>query len=263
MLTNCSAGKGVLDHEDCLKCALAQTNPCGYDYSTLKAMFLTSEFTERQSTIHVTDLTGCLRKSWYDKVDPSPEYVHEGLARFIGTAVHGALEDSDSLMDCELPLSYAGLVGKADVVYKDGRVVDFKTTRWLYTSKVPYGSHTIQVNIYAYLLKKMGRDVNQLQIQYIDMSGPTKCRKCKVPVRIIDGEYRCPKCNEMKPNAHLGTYLVDVPISEEADIEHFIEVRKGDLTAAIAMGLPPAKEAGYLCAYCSHVDKCQPGNYEE
>jgi CRISPR/Cas system-associated exonuclease Cas4 (RecB family) len=247
---------------ECLRCALARQNVCGYDYTLLRRMFAASEKEERRSEIHVTDLTGCLRRAYYDKTQPQPEYVHETLARWLGTAVHASAEGSDEHLDSELPLSFEGIVGKADVVYKDGLVLDFKTSRWLYPAKLPYGSHEAQLNLYAWLLRKQGREVNRLQIQYIDLSGPSKCRRCKVPVRMFQGpdgttEIKCPSCFQFVPGAHLGAVLVDIPLWGEREVEALVVERKETLEKALVFGTLPAAEAGYLCNYCSHREICE------
>ena len=206
MKINCSAGKGIMELDDCLSCALNGENLCGYDYALIKNMMNDEKKESRRAEIHVTDLTGCLRKAWYEKVSPQPEYIHETLARWLGVNFHQSVEGSDDVLDSELPLEDEGLVGTADIVYKDGRIVDLKQSRWIFPSKLPYGSHATQVNIYAHLLRKMGREVTKLQIQYVDASGPTKCRKCKVPVRVDDGILKCPNCGNIIANAHLERY---------------------------------------------------------
>ena len=259
----CSATNQEMDSGECLSCALQGSPPCGYDYSLLKALYSDSEKEDRRKEIHVTDLTGCLRKAYYDKREPSPERPHEMVTRWMGTAVHTCAEGSDAFLESELPVEHGSIVGRADIVYADGRVVDFKTTRWLYPEKLPYGSHALQVNIYAWLLRQMGRDVNRLQIQYIDMSGPTKCRKCKVPVRMFDGELKCPNCMQPVRGAHLGAVLVDVPLMEEAEIERLVTGRREQLELALALDDPPEREAGYLCNYCSHRETCRPELVDE
>ena len=141
--------------------------------------------------------------------------------------------------------------------YITNGVITHNSTRWLYPSKLPYGSHALQVNIYAWLLRKMGREVNQLQIQYIDMSGPTKCRKCRVSVRMFNGELKCPSCLQYVNGAHLGAVLVEVPLMEEREIEELVASRRDRLQLALALGEPPEREPGFLCAYCSHYEICQ------
>ena len=254
--------KGTLSTEDCISCALARENSCGYDYALLKSMFYGSD----RSGIHVTDLTGCLKKAYLDKEIPKPQWVHERLVLFIGTAMHGFLEEGDEYIDAELPLEAFGVRGTADVVYKaDGRVIDYKTTRWLNPSKLPYGSHELQVNIYAQLLRGMGREVSDLFIQYIDMSGPTKCRSCKLPVRPDEnGALACPKCGNEPRNAHLGAYLVEIWPQPLLELSELIMERKGALDIANDSGIWPDAEPGFLCAYCSHWEDgdCPEGERE-
>jgi len=260
MKIHCSGGKGELEHEACLACALSARGgqPCGYDYALLKAIFAGSQKEARRKEIHVTDLAGCLYRAYLDKTRHPAEYVHEILARWLGSAVHAHVEGSDEYLDSELPLAVDGLVGTADVVYQDGRVVDTKTTRWLYVHKLPYGSHELQLNLYAWMLRRLGRAVTRLQIQYIDLSGPTKCRKkgCGVPVRMFDGELRCPSCFGYVPGAHLGAALVEVPIWPEEDVERLVAERKNALEEALVFGRPPEREPGFLCAYCAHREYC-------
>ena len=92
MQITCSAEKGVLDTQKCLACSLAGENPCGYDYAVLENMFADSQHEARKNEIHVTDLTGCIRKAWYDKTQASAEYPHEMLTRWLGTKIHAAVE---------------------------------------------------------------------------------------------------------------------------------------------------------------------------
>jgi len=258
MKINCSGGKGVMELQDCFACALEGENICGYDYALIKEMMSDQDKEERRNSIHVTDLTGCLRRAYYDKKEPAAEYIHETLARWLGTNFHHAAENQDELFDSELLLSHNGIVGRSDLVYKNGRIVDYKFVRWMYVDRLPYGSHALQLNIYGYMLRKQGRPVTRLQVQYVDASGPTKCKKCKVPVRMYEGELKCPNCFQYIPNAHLGAYLCDIPIMSDEEVEANILHRKEELEASLALGMPPAREPGYLCAYCAHAQKCCP-----
>ena len=109
----------------------------------------------------------------------------------------------------------------------------------------------------------MGREVKQLQIQYIDMSGPSKCRACRLPVRMISGELKCPKCLKTPSSAHLGAVLCDVSLMTDAEVENVILGRKERLAASIEMGLMPEAEPGYLCSYCSaYQHQCFPEGEE-
>jgi CRISPR/Cas system-associated exonuclease Cas4 (RecB family) len=254
----CSDGLGERPKAECLACA-RNGAACGYDYVLLRKMF---EMANRTG-IHVSDLTGCLKLAYLKRTQPVAEYPHEMLARTLGTITHGFLEGSDVYLDAELDLDAMGILGRADVVYKDGRVLDLKTTRWIQVERLPYGSHALQVNIYAHLLRKMGREVKDLWIQYIDLSGPTKCRKCKVPVRPAGNSYACPKCGNAPYNAHLGAVKLQVPMMEAREIEGIIAARRDILDEALKAGLAPKAEPGFLCAYCGYRDLCSEAEIGE
>ena len=255
----CPVGKGTLAKDECLACALAADNTCGYDYTLLKSLYAGDQ--DRSKEIHVTDLTGCLLRSYLDKKEPQPEYVHEKLAKGLGVLFHKALEVQDEHVDAEVALAWDGIIGRADVVYKDGRLVDFKTSRWLYPSNLPYGSHALQVNIYAHLLRQMGREVKSMAIQYIDLSGPTKCRSCKTNVRMIEGVLACPKCGRSPTGAHLGAVLVEVAPMSKREIERYVASSVKELEQALKTGREPQAEPSYLCAYCAHA--CPAGIYQK
>ena len=149
----CSAGKGQMSAQDCLDCAFAQGHPpCNMDYGLLKAMYTNPD----RSDMHVTDLTSCLRKAWYGKRQPQPEYPHDMLARHVGTMFHATMEISDEIGQSEVPITYDDVYGTIDRTYIDGRIVDYKSTKYIYLDKLPYSSHDLQVNIYGYMRRKSG-----------------------------------------------------------------------------------------------------------
>jgi CRISPR/Cas system-associated exonuclease Cas4 (RecB family) len=250
----CDAGRGQVTKAACLKCALAQENACGFDFALLNALYNDKE----REGIHVTDLTGCLRQAYYNKTQAPLEYPHQMMARFLGTAVHKYIESyPHGSFDSELPLEGLGLVGTADIVYKDGRIVDFKTTRWLTLNKLPYGSHVQQLNIYAALLRTQGREVTSAAIQYVDMSGPSKCPTCKGPCAPgEDGVMICGRCGRTLANAHPGAALVEVQLDEPAMVTEWIQTRLKILEIALESNEVPDPEISYLCDYCPFAQEC-------
>jgi len=132
-----------------------------------------------------------------------------------------------------------------------------KSTRWLTPSKLPYGSHELQVNIYAEMLRQNGKDVRSAAIQYIDMSGPTKCRTCKVMyVPNGAGDLSCPKCGKSSNEAHTGAVLIEIPLRDPAEIQQLIEERRNKLLKALETGEMPDTEPSFLCEYCPFVEIC-------
>jgi CRISPR/Cas system-associated exonuclease Cas4 (RecB family) len=253
----CPVGNGTMQHEDCLACSLNIPPACGYSYTLLKGLYDQKE--DRSKEVHVTDVTGCLKKAYFDKVDPTPELVSDKLVRFLGVAVHAGMETQDENVACEIPINHMGIVGSTDIVYKDGTLLDLKTTRWMVPDRLPYGSHQLQVNIYAYLLKHLGREINRLFIQYVDMSGPTKCRKCNVTVEMVGEQLLCPKCLAAPRGAHLGAHLVEIPIMGEEEVEQIIEERVTILRGAMEGGAVPPADPSFLCGYCASISRCEEG----
>lgn len=238
--------KEPIDHETCLDCSLRlKQPPCGYGYRLLKAMF--STFQDRSREIHVTDITTCLLKAYLTKTEEKPEYVHHRLLMFLGIAVHKSVDVTDSHVLSEKPVRRGDLIGRVDAIYGDGDIEDVKTTRWLKPSNGPYGEHETQLNIYRLML---GSDKN-MRVQMIDLSGPTKCRSCKVPARLINGVTTCPVCGKEFPDGHLGATIVSVDTID--DIEELVDERVGILKAALDMGVPPKAEPGWICGYCPHT----------
>lgn len=252
----CSAGMGITTKGGCLECALKLENRCGFDYSVLNALYKDKE----RTGIHVTDLTGCLRQAYYTKVSGAIEYPHQMLTRFLGTGIHKHIEGFaiPEVYDSELPLEGLGLVGTADVVYKNGRLVDYKTTRWLKIDRLPYGSHVKQLNIYAAILRAQGREVTSAAIQYIDLSGPSKCTTCRGPVAPDDGGVMvCQRCGKTLPNAHPGVAIVEVGLEEDALIAEWIHTRLKILELSIEQDQTPEPEPSYLCDYCPFRSRCE------
>jgi CRISPR/Cas system-associated exonuclease Cas4 (RecB family) len=240
---------------ECFKCALAGANTCGYDYSLLLYLLIDGE----RTGIHVTDLTGCLRMAYYRLNTEVAEYPHEMLTRKLGTAVHAQLESEGDVFVSEKELNALGIVGKADVYYLSGRILDYKTTRWLTPSKLPYGSHEKQVNIYAALLREMGKLVTSAAIQYIDLSGPTKCRKCNRTYIPANGGLECPVCGASKEDAHLGAMIFEIELQPHEEVVDQIEERRDALLTALETRTEPERERSYLCDYCPFQDVCLTG----
>ncbi|HMN10992.1 MAG TPA: PD-(D/E)XK nuclease family protein [Bellilinea sp.] len=247
-----------ISEQTCLDCALRlKTPPCGFSYPLLKAMFNGQE--DRTEEIHVTDLTQCLLKAYYDKTDPEPEYVHLGMYKMLGKAVHAYMEQAvkdDPNIEAEVEISDAGIDGRIDAVMGDD-IIDFKTTGYIVENNLPYGNHAEQVNLYRQMAKKEGN----LYIQYVSMQGPPRCQKkngykpCNTPVVMQDGVVLCPKCGTISKQQHLGAKIVDIDV-ENVD---YMQERAEKLKAAMESGTPPDAEPGWLCSYCPHLKKCTVG----
>ena len=248
---------GVLPHEECLACAAAGENRCGFDYALLNFIYRNRE---SRPDIHVTDLTGCLLRSYWEKRTEVPRFAHEQMAVSLGSIVHGLLDEPSDVTENEFDLAKLGIKGRGDVYYPAlGRLVDFKTTRWLNPANLPYGSHILQVNIYAELMRRSDKPVESAAVQYIDLSGPTKCRACKLPLRPEPDGLRCPNCSQPAKNSHLGAVLYEVDLLSSEEITEMIVQRRDALVLAQEMDSPPDAEPSFLCNYCSFIDMCSEG----
>lgn len=251
----CSGGlyDEPIEDNECLSCAIehAGTQPCGYSYQLIRALLSSDESEKRASEVHVTDLVSCLKKAYLNKTDPRPMYLHDKLILWLGVAVHDALDIDDGTVKAEVPLKRDEVVGRADAIFPYEKILlDTKTTRWINLNNLPYGDHEAQVNAYNWMLN----DDHELQIQYIDFAGPTKCRQCKVSMVMEDGEVLCPLCGYVNKNGHLGAVIYHVPV--DGDFGEWFEGRKDALIDALAFNQEPDPEPSFMCRYCSH-DQCE------
>ncbi len=191
--------------------------------------------------IHVTDITGCLRKAWYEKTQTQPEYLHSRAYLLMGNAMHEYLEHHGDSGDAERKIEAMGIEGTMDV-YRDGMILDSKSTRWLTPSKLPYGSHAMQVNIYAEMMRCLGHEVKRLFVQYIDMSGPTKCKTCKAIFAPDETGYlSCPRCGREYSGAHMGAELIEIDQYPREEMQQYINERRDMLTNALESMEAPAQ----------------------
>lgn len=252
--------KEPISEETCLDCARTMNGfqPCGYSLALLKGVFKGSE--DRSNEIHVTDLNSCLRKAYYGKINKKPEFIHEMQRRFIGNAIHHYLEEvAGDEIEAELPVENNGVVGKIDA-FSNETITDFKTTRWINPRKLPYGNHIDQLNYYKALFENNGKKAHQLHVQYIDMSGPSICRKCRVPLQLTGGLPTCPKCGKVISKGHLGAVIVNVPIKDKEEVVAEITDKRQALEYALKEKAPPEGEPSWLCNYCPH-NECEFAEY--
>jgi len=179
---------------------------------------------DRLDTVYVTELTGCLRRSWYRR-KLGYRVTKEMLA---GRAVHAEL--LERVVE-DLPVAYAEaekkveyvisvgdvdiwLVGRVDLFIADGDMrtfVEFKTSDWI------FDEHIEQANIYAAMLN-------------------------------IDKFYICymPKSDEVKCKEFTRTWA-ELNVVER--VKRFVE--------ALTKDEPPQKEEDAWCYYCEFRNMCR------
>jgi len=255
-----SAGSGQMTIQECLDCAkVLGLPPCGFEHSFLLALY-GSMGEDRSGEIHVTDLTKCLRKACLDKTQPVVEAPHQMLNRFSGLAMHAFLEGkADTKAEAEMGVALDGVVGRVDTLNEDGILVDYKTVKEIYRDKLPYGEHEVQLNMYAYMLRKVGRPVNGIRLVYISRNGPSTCQnyagkgKCGKEFEMALGELSCPVHGAAPASAHMGVVTIDVRMYSDAEMAEVFDVRRQSLQKALSMGAVPPAEPGWQCKWCLHT----------
>lgn len=265
MQTRCISTGETLAWDECLSCALAGANTCGWDYGLLRAV--QQHQARERNGIHVSDVKSCLLKAYWQRTkeaEVSPP--SESMYTMLGTLTHALIEGSDHQVWAEVPVTMVvkgtPLYGTVDAYYPEqGRIVDYKTTRYINKSKLPYGDHEAQLRIYAVMLRKMGLKVESAAIQYIDLTGPARCRYCKTG-RLIPGLeiYTCENCERewsaQDEQIHSGACLYEVSLEGLEHVEDEIQARVSELQACLTSKQEPVGEPGWLCAYCPFKREC-------
>jgi len=233
---------------ECIECA--QTAAC-LPPAFIKAVL--DHVAADRDGIHVSDVIGCLRRAYYSKtVEKEPGRPSDHIVTLLGTLVHEALDRFQTNGEMPLKVTSNGvtIVGRADC-FENGVLRDTKTTRWMKVERLPYGNHKDQVLLYAAMLREMGETVKRVFINYIDLSGPSRCPYCKQYSR---------DCTCNRPhNGHNGFYPYEVEFDKVALDEALDKafVRAQLLQTALNTGQPPKRPARYwLCDYCDFSERC-------
>ena len=262
----CPYYKRPIKFKECLECALAKDTPCGIPYGLLKAGSVL--MSKPRPEVHVTDLTGCLRRAYFSKVADYYEPPSQWIAAILGIFIHSKLEQfAPPGSDIELSLGATTLsgvkvVGTVDLLYK-GEIRDTKSKRFLTPAKQPSASNARQVNIYRWLLIENGYEAESATLEYLALRGSTRCQKCKCEViQRDDKKWECPKCKKTwdEKKAHNGTYRVKVEMYPLDAIARWIDGRATLLDDALKLGTIAPKvgeKDNWLCDYCSFENECK------
>ncbi|MEM4863527.1 MAG: PD-(D/E)XK nuclease family protein [Candidatus Nezhaarchaeales archaeon] len=197
-----------------------------------KAVMKSIDDGQRASEIHVTDLVyDCIRRSWYDKqvgdVVSDPKGI---MAVWIGRMLH----EMPVCDEHEVELKYTTpsgieITGRMDelcVIDGDVVIIDKKTTRQI--PGKPLDHHVKQLLYYAYMLWKVrGVRASKIAVLYIDVSSL-----------------------EVKP------YIIPINqiMIESAGRE--MEEKAVVLSESLRSGIPPRRQVGWWCSYCSMFRRC-------
>jgi len=174
------------------------------------------------SVIHVSELTGCLRKAYYLRKTPqgvAPSNTVKLLGDMIHASLQEVLEREGYLIEFKVGLSLEGfrLEGHIDAYHPEkGIVLEFKTESKL--PDAPYEPHLRQAQIYAVMTK-----AKYAYVIYISRS---------------DG----------------GVKVFEAPVDKNM-LKWAVERAKA-LKYAVDNATPPPPERGLLCNYCDFRLMC-------
>jgi hypothetical protein len=133
-----------------------------------------------QVEIGASSIGGCRAQAWHIiNQTPKTNERTEALAAILGTAIHSAIQEAllsydvfgdDFLLEGEFQTPE--LKGHCDFYSREHKLVaDWKTTSLKGLQKFPTRQQKIQVNLYGYLLRSNGYDVERVALVAIPRDG--------------------------------------------------------------------------------------------
>ncbi len=169
--------KGDVTFDECLECSNTMEHKCQFTYPILKGIV---KEIQNRNYISVTSLLGCARNTYLEQkhdIYVSPEDLYH---LFRGTIAHYIVEHNQpkgALVEHKFERDHNGmtLTGTPDVVLPyQSAIIDYKTATKVPTFKYPYSNHTMQLNLYRWLVAEK-YDIEHLEVQYLDMKTPKRC----------------------------------------------------------------------------------------
>ena len=182
------------------------------------------------NTYHVSTLTNCLAKTYFERISPVNESIGSAWATLRGTLLHymvrslgwSELRIKMSFQLGDETVTIVGCIDAFDV--ETATVYDLKTTRFARwqaeKGHIPHENHTAQVQCYATLLGEYGIAVNRLVLVYVDDK-------------------------EIIPK--------EVPLGNRKE---WMIQRATNLHNSMRNSVLPIPEPGTACHYCSYLDTC-------
>ena len=137
-----------------------------------------NRFEPELGTFHITALTNCLAKSYFERTSPAQDTVESAWAKLRGSLLHYLVRslgwsELRTKMTFELDGQTISVVGYIDAYDPEtATIYDLKTTRFvkwqLEKRLIPKENHVAQVQSYYTLLSEYGIPVNRLVLVYVD-----------------------------------------------------------------------------------------------
>ena len=187
-------------------------------------------FQAEPNTYHVSSLTSCLAKVYFERTSSVNEPIGSAWAKLRGTLLHYMVRslgwsELRAKMTFQLGDETITIVGYVDAFDPEtATVYDLKTTRYARwqaeKGHIPRENHIAQVQCYATLLGQYGIAVNRLVLVYVDDK-------------------------EIIPK--------EVPLGNRKE---WMTQRATTLHNSLKASVLPKTEPGTLCHYCPYLDKC-------
>ena len=135
-------------------------------------------FQPEPNTYHVSILTNCLAKAYFERTSPVNEPIGSAWAKLRGTLLHYMVRslgwsELRVKMSFKLDDEIITIIGYVDAFEPEtATIYDLKTTRFARwqaeKGHIPRENHIAQVQCYATLLGQYGITVNRLVLVYVD-----------------------------------------------------------------------------------------------
>jgi CRISPR/Cas system-associated exonuclease Cas4 (RecB family) len=135
-------------------------------------------FAPQLGTYHVTTLTNCLAKAYFERTSPIEETVQSAWAKLRGSLIHYVTRslgwsELRTKMTFDLQGEVITVVGYVDAYDPEtATIYDLKTTRFVSWQAdkgfIPRANHITQVQCYYTMLDIYGIPVNRLVLIYVD-----------------------------------------------------------------------------------------------
>jgi CRISPR/Cas system-associated exonuclease Cas4 (RecB family) len=198
--------------------------------SSLWTRMAWQRFQPEPNTYHVSALTNCLAKAYFERMSPICESLESAWAKLRGTLLHYIVRSlgwSELAVKTQFQVDSEkiAITGHVDAFEPEtGTIYDLKTTKFAkwqaQKGHIPRGIHTAQVQCYATMLEQYGISVNRLVLVYADDK-------------------------ELIPK--------EVPLGNR---KQWMIERATTLHRALKEAMTPKPEVGSSCKYCPFVDKC-------
>jgi hypothetical protein len=152
-----------------------------------------NRFEPEPNAFHITILTNCLAKSFFERTSPAQDTVESAWAKLRGSLLHYSVRSLGwsglrAKMTFELDGQTISIVGNIDAYDPEtATIYDLKTTRFvkwqLEKGLIPRENHIAQVQSYFALLCEYGIPVSRLVLVYVD-------DKDIVPLQVTSGNRR-------------------------------------------------------------------------